>query len=63
METDNAFKTIFDKLSPHLNERQKRLLVAIEADSYGRGGVTLVSRLTGMSRSTINIGDISRNDG
>ena len=63
METDNAFKTIFDKLSPHLNERQKRLLVAIEADSYGRGGVTLVSRLTGMSRSTINIGRRELNEG
>ena len=63
METDNAFKTIFDKLSPHLNERQKRLLVAIEADAYGRGGVTLVSRLTGMSRSTINIGRRELNEG
>lgn len=63
METDSAFKTIFDKLSPHLNERQKRLLVAIEAESYGRGGVTLVSQLTGMSRSTINIGRRELNEG
>jgi transposase len=39
-----------------LNERQKRLLAAIEAESYGRGGVTLVSQLSGVSRSTINIG-------
>nr|WP_319540125.1 ISAzo13 family transposase [uncultured Methanospirillum sp.] len=43
-------------MAPHLNERQKRLLAAIEAESYGRGGVTLVSQLTGVSRSTINIG-------
>ncbi len=56
METDAVLHNIYDKFSPHLNERQKRLLVAIEAESYGRGGVTLVSQLTGVSRSTINIG-------
>jgi len=56
VDSDNALLKIYDKLSPHLNERQKRLLVAIEAESYGRGGVTLVSQLTGVSRSTINIG-------
>jgi hypothetical protein len=31
-------------------------LVAIEAESHGRRGVTSVSQLTGVSRSTINIG-------
>ena len=56
MENENTFKSIFDELSPHLNERQKRLLAAIEANSCGRGGVTVISKLTGMSRSTINIG-------
>lgn len=56
METESVLHNIYAKFSPHLNERQKRLLVAIEAESYGRGGVTLVSQLTGVSRSTINIG-------
>lgn len=56
METEAVLHNIYDKFSPHLNERQKRLLVAIEAESCGRGGVTLVSQLTGVSRSTINIG-------
>jgi len=56
MDTEAVLHNIYDKFSPHLNERQKRLLVAIEAESYGRGGVTLVSQLTGVSRSTINIG-------
>lgn len=56
METEAALQNIYENFSPHLNERQKRLLVAIEAESYGRGGVTLVSQLTGVSRSTINIG-------
>ena len=56
METEVILTNIYDKLSQHINERQKRLLVAVEAESYGYGGVTLLSNITGMSRSTINIG-------
>ncbi|MDR1147184.1 MAG: ISAzo13 family transposase [Spirochaetaceae bacterium] len=36
-----------------LDERQKRLYLANEALSYGRGGISLVSRISGMSRTTI----------
>ena len=56
MDTDTIVQSIFFRLSPHLNERQRRLLAAVEAESYGKGGVTRLSSLTGMSRSTINIG-------
>ncbi|MDR1970761.1 MAG: ISAzo13 family transposase, partial [Treponema sp.] len=38
---------------PLLDERQKRLYLANEAMSYGRGGISLVSRVSGMSRTTI----------
>ena len=38
---------------PFLNEKQRRLFVAIEAKSYGSGGVLKVSRLSGVSRQTI----------
>jgi hypothetical protein len=38
---------------PLLDERQKRLFLANEAISYGRGGISLVSRISGMSRTTI----------
>jgi hypothetical protein len=38
---------------PFLNELQKRLYLANEAMSYGRGGISLVSRVSGMSRTTI----------
>lgn len=38
---------------PLLDERQKRLYLANEAISYGRGGISLVSRISGMSRTTI----------
>ena len=38
---------------PSLNERQRRLLAAAEAKSYGFGGVQLISSITGMCRQTI----------
>jgi len=38
---------------PLLDERQKRLYLANEAMSYGRGGISYVSRVSGMSRTTI----------
>jgi hypothetical protein len=41
------------RMMPLLNERQKRLYLANEAVSYGRGGVSPVSRISGMSRTTI----------
>jgi hypothetical protein len=40
-------------MMPVLDERQKRLYLANEAISYGRGGVSLVSRISGMSRTAI----------
>jgi len=41
------------RMLPLLDERQKRLFLANEALSYGRGGVSYVSRISGMSRTTI----------
>ena len=32
---------------PYLNERQRRLFLANEAISYGRGGISEVSRISG----------------
>lgn len=55
MLTEQA-KLIRRKLSelfPILNERQRRLIAASEARDYGRGGVTIVANITGMSRQTI----------
>jgi len=39
-----------------LNEKQRRLYLAIEAQSLGHGGITAVSKLTGVSRTTITTG-------
>ena len=41
---------------PHLNEAQKRLFLANEAISYGRGGISETERISGISRKTIRKG-------
>ena len=46
----------FSVLSPHLNERERRLLAATEARAAGYGGITAVSRATGIAASTIGRG-------
>jgi len=44
------------ELSPALNERGRRLFAAAEARAYGYGGGSVVSRTTGIARSTIERG-------
>lgn len=46
----------FELFKPFLNERQRRILAAIEAQLLGYGGVALVARATGLSRNTIVAG-------
>jgi hypothetical protein len=43
----------FALVFPHLDERQRRIMAAVEARSLGRGGITRVAEATGMSRSTV----------
>jgi len=43
----------FAQVFPHLDERQRRIMAAVEARSLGRGGITRVAEATGMSRSTV----------
>ena len=54
----------YEELSPVLDERGRRRFAAAEARAYGHGGVSVVSQLTGMARSTIARGlqEIERND-
>ena len=40
-------------LFPHLNERQQHLVAAFDGQQLGRGGIALVSRVSGFSRPTI----------
>jgi hypothetical protein len=43
-------------LSPHLDERGRRLFAASEANTAGYGGIAAVSRITGIAASTIGRG-------
>ena len=51
-------------LSPHLDERERRLLAATEARLAGYGGIAAVARATGVAASTIGRGlqDLSAED-
>ena len=46
----------FEAVGPDLNERSRRLLVAVEAKTAGHGGITAASQATGLARSTIGRG-------
>lgn len=46
----------FEVILPHLDERQRRLVLAAEARSLGRGGISLVARASGASRVTVTSG-------
>jgi len=51
-----AIRQRFEGLASTLDERQRRLWAAAEATSWGYGGVSLVSRSTGISRRAIHVG-------
>ena len=46
----------FASVSPHLDERGRRLLAASEARAAGHGGIVAVSRATGLAPSSIGRG-------
>src|SRR5512134_2565222 len=56
MDSPSPLATKFATILPHLNERQRRLLLAAEAQALGRGGITQVARAAGVSRPTIHRG-------
>ncbi|WP_327417675.1 ISAzo13 family transposase [Streptomyces sp. NBC_01233] len=46
----------FTVLFPHLDERQRRLLLAAEARVLGHGGIRLVARAAGVREATVSLG-------
>jgi len=56
MDDEEAIRRRFELLSPHLDERTRRLTAAAEAEAAGFGGVAMVARATGYSRLTIRRG-------
>lgn len=52
-DREQALKAKLTRVLPYLNEKQRRIIAASEANAYGWGGVQAVARVTGMSRQTI----------
>jgi Rhodopirellula transposase DDE domain len=48
-----AARKRYRELAPVLNEQSLRRFVALEAQALGRGGVSLIARISGLARSTI----------
>ena len=56
MITEEALAGKLATIRPHLDERQWRLLLGVEAEAIGWGGIGLVARLSGASRTTVQTG-------
>ena len=46
----------FEVIFPHLDERQRRLLLGAEARALGHGGIRLVARAAGVREATVSLG-------
>ncbi len=46
----------FGAVLPHLDERQRRLVVGAEAQSLGHGGIRAVARAAGVREGTVTAG-------
>ncbi|MEV3915065.1 ISAzo13 family transposase [Streptomyces canus] len=51
-----ALAAKFEAIFPHLDERQRRLLIGAEARSIGHGGIRLVARAAGVREATVSLG-------
>jgi hypothetical protein len=56
MEKESFISSLYEQISPQLNERKLRLLVAALANATGEEGVELLHNITGIARSTIQQG-------
>jgi len=56
MEKEANLGPRYDTLFQHLDERQRRLVAAADAEGLGRGGISIVARASGLSRPTLHKG-------
>ncbi|MDP9209365.1 MAG: ISAzo13 family transposase [Actinomycetota bacterium] len=56
LEVRSQLAARFEVLLPHLNERQQRLALAVEARLLGHGGVRAVAQVAGVSETTVRKG-------
>jgi len=52
--TEADLQVMFTSVLPVLDERQRRLLAGAQAKALGRGGIGVVARAAGMSRTTVS---------
>jgi hypothetical protein len=52
-----AIRLRWEAVGSKLDERGRRLFAAAEVRAAGRGGLALVSKVTGLARSTLNRGE------
>jgi hypothetical protein len=56
MVTVEMLAAKFESILPHLDERQRRLLLGSEAKALGHGGIRLVARAAGVREATVSLG-------
>src|SRR5215472_1083040 len=54
--TPEVLAAKFEAIFPHLDERQRRLLLGAEARALGHGGIRLVARADGVREATVSLG-------
>jgi len=54
--TGESLAAKFEVIFPHLDERQRRLLMGAEARVLGHGGIRLVARAAGVREATVSLG-------
>src|SRR5438046_7790263 len=55
-ETRQMLAAKFESIFPHLDERQRRLLMGAEARALGHGGIRLVARAAAVREATVSLG-------
>lgn len=55
-KSKDSLKIKLSGILPELNERQRRILLAVEAESLGYGGTKILSEISGVAESTIRRG-------
>ncbi|MFF5075359.1 ISAzo13 family transposase, partial [Micromonospora olivasterospora] len=56
VETEQMLAAKFEAIFPHLDERQRRLLMGAEARALGHGGIRAVARAAGVAENTVSRG-------
>jgi Rhodopirellula transposase DDE domain len=59
MPIDSVLQQKYTVLLPHLDERQRRLVAAVDARDLGYGGIARVARAADLSRPTLHRGELA----